>query len=296
LIALQDRLDGRHDPLQRLQLIGRGRVGVQQIEEQGSDLPQLGQPLGLPSGQARADHLRHVGGHHIAKFLHGARPRPGRLGGVGGSQLYVPAGQELTCAGVADQLPGLRGQDRLTRRSALLRTAHLEQRCARQQQLPAPTDPADVERQHLAGPNPKPQRQPDPVAGLVFVQGRPHGKGGVASPPRRCLQAFVDGRPGGQQSITVEGDHLTRVRGDHGHQLPEVGVEQTRQLLAGRAALRQPVGQRREPGDVSEQDGRGEALYPRNIEWFLPRQETGYEELRDVGPETLQRQSHRRTR
>jgi hypothetical protein len=48
-VALQDRLHRGHDQLQRLQLVGRGRVGVQQIEEQRSDASQLGQPVGLPS-------------------------------------------------------------------------------------------------------------------------------------------------------------------------------------------------------------------------------------------------------
>jgi hypothetical protein len=50
----------------------------------------------------------------------------------------------------------------------------------------------------------------------------------------------------------------------------QVGVEQARQLFTGWAALRQPVGQRREPGDVGNRTAAGEALHPWSIKRFLP--------------------------
>ena len=104
---LEDRLDRRHGQLQWLQHVGGARVDIQQIQKEGCDSPQFGQPLGLSSRQPRADHFRHMGLHHIvAEFLVRARPWPRTYRDGRGRQPHAARRQPLAGTAVMAQLPG----------------------------------------------------------------------------------------------------------------------------------------------------------------------------------------------
>src|SRR5204862_8119228 len=85
-----------------------------------------------------------------------------------------------------------------------------------EQELPAPTAPADAERHDLTGPDTDPQREPEAIERLVAPQSRLYGQGAPPGVARRGDQALVPltRRPHRQQPVTGKGDHLAPVLGD----------------------------------------------------------------------------------
>jgi hypothetical protein len=148
-----------------------GRVDIYQVHKDGRDASQLGQPLGLPGGQPRADHLGHIGVHYIvAELLGRGRRCPRTRRDVRGHQPHAAFRQPLAGTGVTSQLPRFGGEHHLTPGGLLLGQAALNNRPAGQQKLPTPTDPTDAEGHDLTGPDTDPQPEPEAIERLVAVQ------------------------------------------------------------------------------------------------------------------------------
>ena len=232
-----------------------------------------------PAASRAPDHLGHIGVHRIAELLARARRRPRTLG----RRRRWSAARRLRAAvcrcrrrGPAPTLAG-RAPPHPVRPVA--RPGRPGQGVRRTTGAANATDPPTWSA--MTSPAPTPIRsqslRPLPASGSRAVLTARPGRTARRSASRRPGPRPV-GRPRGHQPVTREGDHLAPMFGDQRRELGEVGVEESRQLFGtGGAALRQPFRQRREPGDVGEKDGGGEALHPRSIERFsaAPRNETG---------------------
>ena len=112
----------------------------------------------------------------------------------------------------------------------------------------------------------------------------------MASPQRAAHavtpELVVVRRPDREQRVACELHDLAAMLADQLDQLAEAVVQQLGELLdTARPGSSQPLGKRREPGDVGEQDRRQELLALRLAQWLMPIGKTPDDERGNIAGE-----------